>query len=216
MKKYLLLVTFFLLFGNGFAENKKVIKDKFSEIAITLNDGQVKSGKIKHPYDLNKKIEIILASGEKVKIDNLQVKQVTVNHENGLSLTFQNVTYYASSLKLNNKISKKPKLMLVVMKELLTIYFDNGVSYTNMSSNGLITSTNYNNYYALREGEEAAYLISGYVNGQVNPNAIFKMTAAKYFEDYPELSKKISDKVYKYSDIITVCIEYINWKKSKN
>ncbi|WP_320815077.1 hypothetical protein [Flavobacterium sp.] len=216
MKNYLLLFTFFLLFGNAFAENKNVVKTKFSEITVTLNDGQVKSGKIKHPYDLNKKIEIILASGEKVKIDNLLVKQVVIKHESGFNLTFQNVTYYASKLRLNYKISKKPKLMLVVMKELLTIYFDNGVSYTNMSANGLITSTNYNNYYAFREGEEAAYLISGYVNGQLNPNVLFKTFASKYFEDYPELSKKIEDKEYKYTDIITVCVEYINWKKSKN
>jgi hypothetical protein len=216
MKNYLLLFTFFLLFGNAFAENKNVVKTKFSEITVTLIDGQVKSGKIKHPYNLNKKIVIILESGEKIKIDNSRVKQVIVKDENGQSLTFENVTHYSSSFKLNNKISKKPKLMLVVMKELLAIYYDNGVSYTNMSANGLITPTGYVNYYAFREGEEAAFLISGYVNGSVNPNVVFKMTASKYFEDYPELSKKIEDKVYKYTDIITVCVEYINWKKSKN
>lgn len=37
----------------------------------------------------------------------------------------------------------------------------------------------------------------------------------KYFEDYPELSKKIDDRVYKYSELVTVVTEYIGWKRAK-
>lgn len=213
MKKYLVLFSVLLFFGNGFANNIKAVKDKFTEISVTLKDGQVKSGKVKHPFDLNKKIEVISESGTKEKIDNSLIKEVTIKHENGVSLTFQSVYYYNNT---GTKLKEKPKLMLVMMKEVVTLYYDNGVSYTNMMANGVITSTGYNNYYAIREGEDGAKLISGYVNGQVNPNVLFKMFASKYFADYPELSKKIADKEYKYTDIITVCIEYINWKKSKN
>jgi hypothetical protein len=214
MKNYLLLLfSIFLLFGNGYAKNKTVVKDKFSEITITMKDGQVKSGKVKHPYDLNKKITLVLDSGEKETVDVNLIDGVIVKNESGASITFKNVYYYNNT---GTKIHKKPKLMLVVMKEVLTVYFDNGVSYTNRMSYGMMISTNYNNYYAIREGEDAAKLISGYVNGQANPNVLFKMFASKYFEDYPELSKKIKDKVYKYDDIIKVCIEYINWKKVQN
>lgn len=213
MKNYLLLLTVFLLCGNVFAKNKKVIKDKFSEITITMKDGQIKLGKVKHPYDLNKKIKLLLDSGEKETVDIDLIDGVVIKNEYGGNNSFKNVYYYNNT---GTKIHKKPKLMLVIMKGVLTLYFDNGVSYTNMMSYGMITSTNYNNYYALREGEDAAKLISGYVNGQVNKNLLFKIFASKYFEDYPELSKKIQDKVYKYDDILKVCNEYINWKKSKN
>ena len=170
MKKYLSLIIVFLFSVNGIAKDKFEIKSKFSEITITMKDGQVKSGKVKHPFDLNKKIVLISASDEKVNIDIALIDEVTVKHENGVNLTFKNVYYYNHSGK---KLNKKPKLMLVVMKELLTLYFDNGVSYTNMMSYGMMTSTNYNNYYAIREGEDGAKIISGYVNGQVNPNVVF-------------------------------------------
>lgn len=213
MKNYLLLFSMFLIFGNGYAKNKKVVKDKFSEITITMKDGQIKLGKVKHPYDLNKKIKLLLDSGEKETVDINLIDGVVIKNEYGGNNSFKNVYYYNNT---GTKIHKKPKLMLVVMKGILTVYFDNGVSYTNMMSYGMIASTNYNNYYALREGEDAAKLISGYVNGQANPNVLFKMFASRYFEDYPELSKKIKDKVYKYDDILKVCNEYINWKKSKN
>lgn len=212
MRKKILFIVAVLFFVNGFANDNKVTGTKYSEISVTLKDGQIKSGKIKHPFDLNKKIEIVLESGAKEKIDNLLIKEVTIKHENGVNLSFQNVYYYNNT---GTKLKEKPKLMMVMMKEVLTLYYDNGVSYTNMMSNGLMVSTNYNNYYAIREGEDGAKLISGYVNGQANPNVQFKLFASRYFADYPELSQKIQDKVYKYTDIVPVCIEYINWKKSK-
>lgn len=211
MRKYLYLVFTFLFFVGGFAKN--IVKDKFSDITITMKDGQVKSGKIKHPYNLNKKIVLILDSGEKVNVDTTLIDEVAVNHENAVTISFKNVYYYNHSGK---KLNKEPKFMLVMLKdEALNLYYDNGVSYTNMMSSGLLVSTNYNNYYAIRQGEDGAKLISGYVNGQVNPNVLFRMLASKYFQDFPELSKKIDEKVYKYSDIITVITDYLNWKKSK-
>lgn len=211
MKKFLFVISLFLFFATGFAKN--IDENKFSDITITMKDGQVKSGKIKHPYDLNKKIVLILDSGEKVDVELSLVDEVNISQENVVNLKFKNVYYYNHSGK---KINKEPKFMLVMLKEdVLTLYYDNGVSYKNMMANGLITATNYNNYYAIRPGEDAAKLISGYVNGQANPNVLFRALASKYFEDYPELSKKIDDRVYKYSELVTVVTEYIGWKRAK-
>lgn len=213
MKKYLLLFSVLLFFGNGFAKNVVVTKEKFSEIRITMKDGQIKSGKVKHPYDLNKKITLVLDSGEKENINAILIDEVELKSENSIGLKFKSI-YFKSAF--SDKISKKPKLMMIVMKELLTIYYDNGVSYSSLSMNGTISHASYSAYYAHREGEDAATLISVALSGNINANSVFKKAAAKYFEDYPELSKKITDKEYKYSDLITVCIEYINWKKAKN
>jgi hypothetical protein len=211
MKKYLLLFSAFLFFVSGFANNR--IESKFSEISIIMKDGQVKSGKVKHPFDLNKKIVLISDSGEKVNIDNALVDEVTLKHDNGVTLKFKSV-YFKNAF--SDKISKKATLMMVVMQELLTVYYDNGISYSSLSMNGALSQTSYSSYYALREGEKVPTLISFSLSGQINANNVFKKSAAKYFEDYPELSKKIEDKVYKYNDVITVCIDYIKWKKSKN
>ena len=215
MKNYLLLLTFFLFFGNAFAENKNDVKEKFNEIAVTLKDGQKKSGKIKQPYDLNKKIEIVSESGSKEKIDQKLIDEVELKTENGLTLKFKSVHFKNA---FSAKISKKPKLLLIVMEDLLTLYYDDGISTSSISTNGINFSQHsfsYVAYYAIREGEEVPTFISYYLTGKINANAVFKKYAAKYFEDYPELSKKIEDKVYKYTDLITVCVEYINWKKSK-
>ena len=62
--------------------------------------------------------------------------------------------------------------------------------------------------YCCREGEKHALQI---------PDKGFASIMAKYFEDYPELSKKISDEAdgYKIGDISEIVAEYNAWRASR-
>src|SRR5690606_1704647 len=62
----------------------------------------------------------------------------------------------------------------------------------------------------IRPGEDAAKIVS-YAFG-VNPNGFFRHHAANYFSDHPTIPGMITEKEYKYGDIMVVVKEYNKWK----
>ena len=72
----------------------------------------------------------------------------------------------------------------------------------------VLNSSSSTNIYCCREGEKHALQI---------PDKGFASIMAKYFEDYPELSKKISNETdgYKVGDISEIVSEYNAWRASR-
>lgn len=65
-------------------------------------------------------------------------------------------------------------------------------------------------WLCIRPGEEAAKIVS-YAFG-INPNAFFRQHAPKYFSDHPTIPERITNKDYKYDDILAVVKAYNEWK----
>lgn len=70
-------------------------------------------------------------------------------------------------------------------------------------------------WLALRPGEEYASYISWDWEMAKNKNMTFRRQASKYFKDYPELSRKIKNKEYIYSDLFDVVKLYDEWKSKQ-
>ena len=179
-------------------------------ISIVMNDGQIKKGKVKSKFDPENKIVLQQEDGKVETIASEDVKEFTLSTAQG-ELTYENVVYY-KNIK-NTKIASKPIFMMVMVREPspLTMYYQ--VPWNFAYGPGAAASMyNTTNYYARRQGEPAASLLSSVMMGQVNPNAVFKNAAPEYFADYPELANKIKNKTYTYAEIMTVAMEYIKWK----
>lgn len=194
----LLLILFIT---NCYSQNLKV--------EILLKNGETKIGEVSKKINFEKDV-LLIENNNKTPINLEDINTLTLFSENGKSVYESVKCYY------RKKIEKKPKLLKVVIKGYLSLYYFNydvnlGPNFP--ASGGKPQGINNTFIYGLREGEEAATLLSDIMQGQVNPNAYFKYIGPKYFSDYPELAKKIEDKVYTYLNIFQVAIEYNNWKK---
>ena len=209
MKNLIFPLICLLFFGNVKAVNSISGKDLIP-ITITMNDGQIKKGKVNNKFDPENKITLIQDDGSKETIASEDVKEFTLSTAQG-ELTYENVVYY-KNIK-NTNIASKPIFMMVLVRapSPLTMYYQVPwkFAYGEAAAAAMYNTTN---YYAKREGEPAASLLSSVMMGQVNPNAVFKNTAPEYFADYPELANKIKNKTYTYAEIMTVAMEYIKWK----
>lgn len=65
-------------------------------------------------------------------------------------------------------------------------------------------------WMCVRPEEKAAKIVS-YAYG-LNPNTFFRQTAPKYFSNHPTIPGKITNKEYKYDNILLVVREYNQWK----
>jgi hypothetical protein len=179
-------------------------------ITITMNDGQIKKGNVNSKFDPENKIKLIQDDGKEETISSEDVKEFTISTAQG-ELIYENVVYY-SNIK-NTRIASKPIFMMVLVRtpSPLTMYLQVPwkVAYGDAAAASMYNTTN---YYAKREGESVASLLSSVMMGQVNPNAVFRNSAPEYFADYPELANKIKNKTYTYAEIMTVAMEYIKWK----
>jgi len=211
MKKTILLIAILLISISNLSFANENINGELTNVKITTADGKIKSGKVNMPISLEKNIELISENGSTEKITNLDIKTIEIISENGTSISYENV--YAFKNILRKKIEKKPRFMLVILRGTVTLYLDIRENTIYNSTIGITNRMTFTNYYAIREGEPAVSVLSAVASGQANPNNVFKNTAKDYFSDYPELVTKIKDKVYKYSDIINVVMEYNNWKK---
>lgn len=211
MKKLIFSLTLILFFVyNIEAENILSNKDLIP-ISIVMNGGQTKKGNVKDNMEPDKKITLILEKGTVETLASEDVKEFTITTPEGGLITYENVRYFKNIKRKD--IANKPIFMMVLVREPspLTMYYQIPwrIAYGPGAAASMYNTTN---YYAKREGEAAASLLSSVMMGQVNPNAVFKNVAPDYFSDYPELSKKIENKTYTYADIMTVAMEYIQWK----
>ena len=199
--KKLIQLIVILFITNCYSQNLKV--------EILLTNGEIKKGEVSNEINLKKDIKLI-ENNDKTQIKLEDIKTLTVINEYG------NTVYESVKCYYRKKIEKKPKLLRVVLKGYLSLYYHEFVVHIGGNYPGLgggMQGINNSFVYGIREGEEAATMLSDVMQGQVNPNAHFRYHAPKYFSDYPELAKKIEDKEYKYSDIYQVALEYNNWKK---
>ncbi|MGX7666701.1 hypothetical protein [Flavobacterium pedocola] len=209
-------IAFFLLISIlsiGFQKSFANSGPKFSELTVVMKDGSTKEGKIKHPFNLNKKIVLIDANGNEEVIPNIDVKGIVLKTDSGIPLSFDNVTYYKSPRQA--KIAKSPRFMMVSMRGPVTLYYDTYQDVTHAMGAGMSYFSTGVTYYGKRMDEPAASVLSSYVNGQVNPNVVFRLCAPRYFADFPELAAKIESKKVTYYEIVSVVLEYNNWKNSQ-
>ena len=209
MKNHLLsLICILMISSYSNALNQGAGKDMIP-IVVTMNDGQIKKGKVKSKFDPENKIKLIQDDGSEETIASEDVKEFTLSTSLG-ELRYENVPYY----KNRRKDIAKPIFMMVMVhadKVPLAMYCQTPWKEA-IGSGATASMYNVTNYYARRDGEEAATLLSSVMMGQVNPNAVFRYAAPDYFSDYTELAIKIENKTYTYETIMLATLEYIKWK----
>lgn len=208
MKNLIFPLIYLLFFGNAKAVTVFSVKDLIP-ITVTMNDGQVKKGSVNSKFDPEKKVTLISDDGKEETIASEDVKAFTIATAQG-ELTYENVPYYKNNRK---DIASKSIFMMVMMPAPSPLRMYYRVPWKIAYGAGAAASMyNTTDFYARRDGEAAATLLSSVMQGQANPNAVFKNAAPEYFADYPELAKKIENKTYTYEDIMTVAMEYVKWK----
>ncbi|WP_298221689.1 hypothetical protein [Flavobacterium sp.] len=209
MKNAVYSLIYLLFFANVNAVNISSAKDLIP-ITITMNDGQIKKGSVNNKFDPEKKITLILDDGNEETLASGDVKAFTITNPDGALITYENVPYYKNNRK---DIAAKPMFMMVIMPapSPLIMYYRLPwkVAYGAGAAASMYNTTD---FYAKRDGEPAATLLSSVMQGQVNPNSVFIHAAPQYFSDYPALAKKIENKTYTYAEIMNVAIEYVKWK----
>lgn len=200
--KKLIQLIILLFITNCYSQNLNV--------EILLTNGETKKGEVKKNINFAKDVKLIDEQKQKSTIKLEDIKTFIIITKYG------NFMYESVKSFYRKKIEKKPRLMKVLQKGYLSLYSYENVIHIGGDYPGLGGGMQgINNYYiyGIRDGEEAATMLSDVMQGQVNPNAYFRFHAPKYFSDHPEIAKKIEDKIYKYSDIYQVALEYNNWKK---
>lgn len=200
--KKLIQLIVILFITNSFSQNLNV--------EILLTNGETKKGEVNKNINFAKDVKLIENKKQKSIVKLEDIKTMTIITEYG------NFLYESVKCFYKKKIEKKPRLMKVIQKGYLSLYSYENVIHIGAPYPGLgggMQGINNSYIYGIREGEVAATMLSDVMQGQVNPNAYFRYHAPKYFSDHPEIAKKIEDKIYKYSDIYQVALEYNKWKK---
>ena len=157
---------------------------------------------------------ILFKSNEKsepVSYSSESLKTLVYFFDDG-TVEFERVMIYPSLL--NGKKKAGPYWLEVVERGYTTLYFALREGSTVVRSGVSSTEGADKFWYCMRPNEEAAKVIS-WVVGRVNANETFRREAQKYFKDYPELSSKIKDKIYKYDQIVETVRDYNSWISEK-
>ena len=183
-------------------------KQNYIPIEIFLKTGEVKNGyaeRLNSGYDdyvSFKKNE----GAEVEKIESFKIKKMAYKIDGKIyEYWFLNCYKGWGQKKIGN-----PKWLNLIKEGYVNLYKFN----TQMNVGfGSISSSNFTDYYCLREqeGEKAAKWISAVAGA--NNNQMFRAKAPLYFADYPELAKKIKDKEYKWNDLYEVIDIYNKWKQ---
>jgi len=195
MKK---LVSFIILFFLTISNAQE------HHIVIELNNGTVKEGEINGwaGYLWGYDNIIYKSGGKRAKVPTVDVKAFTI-YESGKIRNFEKIKAYKNAK--NIKPDKRELFAEILYKgENIALFY--GIY-------GMDSQWNDLRFYCLRKGEETASIVS-FIFGNTK-NLVFKKVGAKYFSDYPGLSKKIKNKEYTYKDIVEVVQEYDRWKSTK-
>jgi len=212
MKKYILYpLPLLLLFTTPI-----LFAQKYLDGSITFKDGKVVKGLVEYPSNF-KTASISFKENEAAKEQEFaseNLKSVSVK-ESGQDFEFHRGTYY-EELTFRGKVESKERWMVVLVKGPATLYTVAGKSVK--IKNGKLSFTNREvvTYYIKREPEKVATDIAANMAGMTaGLNEDFRDRASKYFQDYPELVKKINNDKLKISDIYNVVEEYNKWAGSK-
>ena len=136
----------------------------FIPITITMNDGQIKKGKVKDNFEPDKKITLILDDGSTENLESENVKEFVIITSEGAMMTYENVPYYKNNRK---DIAAKPMFMMVMMPAPSPLRMYYWVPWKIAYGAGAAASMyNTTDFYARREGESAATLLSSVMMGQ--------------------------------------------------
>ena len=191
--------------------SSQVLAAKFIPAKLIFTDGKVLTGFATAPdKPTDRRIAFrATENGEKVIYDSELLKTIVLTYEDGVNEYDRLKTYNFSGKKLVD-----PVWLLVISRGYTTLYFALKEGQTMMRSTGMSTAPADKYWLCMREGEEGASIVS-WVIGKINANGTFKVKAAEYFKDYPQLAAKIEAKTYTYKDIDEVVKEYNAWKAPK-
>lgn len=207
MKIYFLLFLFVLQLGITFsnAQYSKPVSAK-----ITLKSGKIIEGLVSYPVYTNEKLKI---KGEnKQTVNRNEIAEVEFASDSA-TIQFIPITGYKNA---RNK-SVQEGILVEKMLELENISLFRGFALNKITTGGAGGAMNTFIsidvfWYCKRPNEEVATVVSWTFNSNITQNKIFQKNAAEYFKDYPDLSNKIKNKVYKYDQILDVVQEYNTWK----
>lgn len=203
------IYAFFLFLSVSISS--QVLAARFIPAKLIFTDGKVLNGFATPPdKPTDKRIAFrATENGEKVIYDSELLKTIVLTYEDGVNEYDRVKTYNYTGKKLVD-----PVWLLVLSRGYTTLYFALKEGQTMMRSTGMSTAPADKYWLCMREGEEGASIVS-WVIGKINANGTFKVKAAEYFKDYPQLAAKIEDKTYTYKDIDEVVKEYNTWKTPK-
>ena len=180
---------------------------KYYDATVTFIDGKSKTGLVESPFGGD---YIFFKQSEGATVEELDATTVK-----GINFTIDGKENEYHQYKVflgwgQKRISARPMWLKVVEKGMATLYI---VSSRMQGSIYQTTSAGFDDYYCIRDGEPAAKLICQI--STMNNNQTFRAKAPLYFEDYPELAKKIKSKEYTWKDLTTVVQEYNKWAGKK-
>jgi hypothetical protein len=201
MKNFFILLA---LFSSLTCYGQKLYKGN-----LLLENGSKVEGMIKIPTEYDKKVTIKKeGESKKEKIASDQIKKIT--------LDFNGEQIYFVRESVENTFGKKvgPFWYQMLIEGYASLYVGGGHVYSNHKTGANVSDVS---YYAKRPNEEIMSVIGVYFKGAftVGKNTSFRISAAKYFEDSPEILAKINNKEYGLDDVAKLIEDYNNWKKSK-
>ena len=187
---------------------------KYQHGTILFNSGKTLDCLLTPPSNPeDKKIETkISEDADKVTYKSEELKSITIPNKNYPPYVF----VWESTKKLTGGIDH---CWLVKMVEgYATLYgSSNGFKITKKGELELIgISAGHSSaefyFYARRPDEGYVTMLGLYSPGTFGLNNFFRKASAKYFNDSPEIVKRINSKEFKIADISLVVSEYNEWK----
>ena len=210
MRRYILYSIAFLMTTTA----NSLFAQKFLSGSIILKDGNVLKGLVEHPSNF-KTANVSFKeheTAEEQEFPSENIKTVSVE-ESGRTFEFDRGTYY-EELTFRGKVESKERWMVVLTRGKATLYTVAGKPVK--IKNGKLSFSNREvvAYYVKRESEKVASDIAVNMAGiTAGLDQDFRDRASKYFEDYPELAKKINNSKLKVDDLFVIVDEYNRWAK---
>ena len=170
-------------------------KAQFFPAKIIFQDGKEKSGLVKYPKKADEKYIQFKPkeSAYKEKVESSSIKIIKFSTDEG-DFEMENVKTFIGWKR--DKVSD-PIFLTVLERGHATLYTTYSPDTRNHTPNGSFNIPGNTYWLCYREGEKAASMVSMNFPNNLAPNKIMQKLAPEYFQDYPELAKKIENKEYK-------------------
>jgi hypothetical protein len=182
---------------------------------LVLADGKEVEALIQPPSGFNtSQINYkISEDGEKQSYKSPLLKSIIIYGE-GENYQFDWGTYL-ELLSFGKIKESKPHWLIVLIKGPATLYTV-GQKIQFKKDRMVYSNTSSIPYYAQRDGEKYASSIGFYMPATAGLDADFRTQSAKYFNDYPELVKRIEAKEFVLKDVVQVVEIYNKWASAKS
>ncbi len=199
-----------------------VSAQSYYPVEVLLKSGEVKSLTAKLPKGNSSSLKCQDASGDSFNLLGEDIDHVIFTTEEGNAYVMQYArikwVYMTKAGKLKEKEYKKPAWLLAVKADAKMMMYTGAETYK--MKNGEIRMTTKGQagfvafpYYFQRPGEEHVSFITDDDAGlQANANNVFRNTAIAYFQDTPELVKRLQDKEFKKKDVFRLYDAYLEYE----